>query len=147
LRGNALAGMENQALWHERDITHSSVERIIIPDSCILVDYMLFLFENILSGLVVNEKRMRENVYARGGLVFSQRVLLALTSKMPSREEAYRVTQTIAMKVIEENGDFKEMVSRSPEVKKYLSDKEIDSCFDIGYYLKHVPKIMKRALV
>ncbi len=146
LRGNALAGMENQALWHERDITHSSVERIIIPDSCILIDYMLHLFENILRGLVVNETRMRENVFARGGIVFSQRILLALTAKMPSREEAYRVVQSIAMKAIEENGNFKEMISHSPEVNKYMTKKEIESCFDINYFTKQVPKIMKRAL-
>lgn len=146
LRGNALAGMENQALWHERDITHSSVERIVIPDSCILIYYMLHLFENILRGLVVNETRMRENVFARGGIVFSQRVLLALTAKMPSREEAYRVVQNIAMKVINENGNFKEMISRSPEVKKYLNNKEINSCFDVKYYTKQVPNIIKRAL-
>jgi adenylosuccinate lyase len=146
LRGNALAGMENQALWHERDITHSSVERIVIPDSCLLMDYMLYLFENILRGLVVNEDRMLENVYARGGIVFSQRVLLALTPKMPSREEAYRVVQTIAMKAIEENLRFQDLISESPEVRKYLTDREIKKCFDIGYYTKNVPQIMKRAL-
>lgn len=146
LRGNALAGMENQALWHERDITHSSVERIVIPDSCILIDYMLHLFENILRGLVVNETRMRENVFARGGIVFSQRILLALTAKMPSREEAYQVVQAIAMRTINENGNFKEMILRSPEVNKNMTKKEIESCFDIKYFTKQVPKIMKRAL-
>jgi adenylosuccinate lyase len=147
LRGNALAGMENQALWHERDITHSSVERIVIPDSCLLMDYMLHLFENILRGLVVNEDRMLENVYARGGIVFSQRILLALTTKMPSREEAYQVVQSIAMKAIRENLGFRDLISESPDVKKYLSDREIEKCFDIGYYTKHVPQIMKRALI
>jgi len=146
LRGNALAGMENQALWHERDITHSSVERIIIPDSCILLDYMLHLFEEILSGLVINKKRMMENVFSGGGLVFSQRVLLLLTSKMPSREKAYKIVQSLAMQARSKGESFKELVQNSKEVSKYLSDKEIESCFDIAYFTKKTDYIIKRSL-
>jgi len=146
LRGNALAGMENQALWHERDITHSSVERIIIPDSCILLDYMLHLFENILSGITINKKRMEENVYANGGVVFSQRLLLALTPKMPSREEAYRVVQTLAMKAVQNGKGFKDLVLASPEIGLYLTPREVDGCFDIDYYTKRVTFILRRAL-
>jgi len=146
LRGNALAGMENQALWHERDITHSSVERIIIPDSCILLDYMLHLFEEILSGLVINKKRMMENVFSGGGLVFSQRVLLLLTSKMPSREKAYKTVQSLAMQARSKGENFKELVQNSKEVSKYLSDKEIERCFDIAYFTKKTDYIIKRSL-
>ena len=146
LRGNALAGMENQALWHERDITHSSVERIIIPDSCILLDYMLHLFEEILNGLVVNKKRMRENVFAGGGLVFSQRVLLLLTSKMPSREEAYKTVQSLAMQARSKGESFKMLMQNSKEVSRYLSDKEIKNCFDIAYFTKKTDYIIKRSL-
>lgn len=146
LRGNALAGMENQALWHERDITHSSVERIIIPDSCILIDYMLYLLEGILRGLIVNKKRMYDNLFAGGGLVFSQRVLLALTLKMPSREEAYKLVQSMAMKARSKGYSFKELVYNSPVVQKYLSSDEIESCFDVKYYTRKVALILKRAL-
>ena len=146
LRGNALAGMENQALWHERDITHSSVERIVMPDSCILVDYMLHLFENVLRGMIVDERRMKENVYANGGLVFSQRLLLTLTTKMPSREEAYHLVQGLAMKAINENIGFKDLILGSPQVRKYLTVREIEKCFDLRFYTKHAPYILKRAL-
>ena len=146
LRGNAMAGMENQALWHERDISHSSVERVIIPDSCIILDYDLSLVEEILSNIVVNERRMTQNVWMGGGLVFSQRLLLALTSKMPSREEAYRVVQTLAMTARKEESSFMELVKKSPEVNQYLSAKEVDDCFDVKYYTKRIDSVIKRAL-
>jgi len=146
LRGNALAGMENQALWHERDITHSSVERIIIPDSCILTDYALSLFETILKRLVINKKRMTENVWLGGGIVFSQRILLALTPSMPSREEAYTVVQSLAMRSRKTGESFMELVSESLEVKRYLSSKEIKACFDPAYFTKKADFIIKRSL-
>jgi len=145
-RANAIAGMENQALWHERDISHSSVERIIIPDSCILMDYALFKFEGILKGLVINKKRMKENVYSGGGLVFSQRVLLALISKMPSREEAYKTVQTLAMKARNTGGSFYDLVSGSSEIGGFLSEKEIEDCFDVGYFTKKSDYIIRRAV-
>ncbi len=146
LRGNALAGMENQCLWHERDITHSSAERIIIADSCTLIDYMLWLFEDVLANLVINVRKMRSNLFAGGGLVFSQRLLLALTPKMESREQAYKVVQTLAMKAIDENKGFKDLVLESPEIRKLLSEDEIEDCFDLDYYTKHVDFILERAL-
>jgi len=146
LRGNALAGMENQNLWHERDITHSSAERVIIADSCILIDYMLWLFEDVLANLVIDVDRMRANLYSGGGLVFSQRLLLALTPKMASREEAYKVVQALAMKAIDDKKGFKDLVFKSPEVRKYLTETEIEECFDLNYYTKHVRFILKRAL-
>jgi len=146
LRGNALAGMENQALWHERDITHSSVERIILPDSCCLIDYMLYLFESIMRGLVVDTARMRENVFVGGGTVFSQRVLLLLTARMPSREDAYKEVQTLAMKARSKGGDFRKLVANSPTVRQYLSRADIDDCFDPSYFTRYADYIIKRAL-
>src|SRR5450756_1416358 len=98
LRGNALVGMENVALWHERDISHSSTERIIIPDSCLLLDYMLNLFTNIIKGLNVYTKKMEEDIGITHGLVYSQRVMLALIDKGLSRQDAYKLTQRNAMK-------------------------------------------------
>jgi adenylosuccinate lyase len=146
LRGNALAGMENQALWHERDISHSSVERVIIPDSCIIMDYDLHLFEGILTGMVVNEKRMRENIYHGGGLVFSQRLLLKLIEKMPSREAAYKLVQSLAMKARADEVSFRELVDKSSEIAQYLNTKDIAACFDVNYFTKRVNGIIKKAL-
>ena len=146
LRGNALAGMENQALWHERDISHSSVERVIIPDACIILDYDLHLFEGIIKNMVVYPKRMLENVYMGGGLVFSQRLLLALTAKMSSREEAYKVVQTLAMKARAEDKSFKELVMWSEDIGRFMSPEEIEACFDVKFYLRRVDSIIKRAL-
>lgn len=146
LRANSMAAMENMALWHERDITHSSVERIIIPDSTTLLHYMIHKLNRVLLNLKVNPGRMKRNIELTRGLVFSQRVLLALTEKMPSREEAYRVVQTLAMKSWDEKSDFKKLVGSSAAVKKYLKPKEIDSLFDIVYYTKRAGEIIKRAL-
>ena len=146
LRGNALAGMENMALWHERDITHSSVERIIIPDSTILLHYMLYKLQHILSNLVINTKKMRQNLELTHGLIFSQRVLLALTEKMPSREAAYKVVQDNAMKSWNDGLDFKKLLKESSETRKYLSAKEIDSLFDFSYYTHRTDEVIRRAL-
>lgn len=146
LRANSVAAMENMALWHERDITHSSVERIIIPDSTTLLHYMLYKLNNVLVNLKINTAGMRKNIDLTRGLVFSQRVLLTLTEKMPSREEAYKVVQSLAMKSWDGGEDFKKLVSASPEVKKYLKPKEIDSLFDIAYYTRRVNEIIKRAI-
>ncbi len=144
LRGYALSAMENIALWHERDIAHSSVERIIIPDATILVDYALEKFIGLLKGLVVDEKRMLENIYYRGGVVFSQRVLLKLTGPIGSREKAYRLVQKNAMKAVSGGGNFRELLKTDKEVTKHLSEKEIDGCFDLKYYTRNVDKIFKR---
>jgi adenylosuccinate lyase len=144
MRGNALAAMENITLWHERDITHSSVERIIIPDSCILIDYILHKFIGVLSKLVVNTKRMRDNIYMTGGLVFSQRLLLKLTGPVGSREAAYKIVQENAMKAHDGRGRFMDLVKRDPRVTAHLSQDEIDECFTVDYYLRNVPKIFRR---
>jgi adenylosuccinate lyase len=146
LRGNAMAALENIALWHERDITHSSVERVIIPDSTTLTHYMLEKLTHVLSNLRINKDRMRKNVELTKGLVFSQRVLLALTAKMPSREDAYSLVQKLAMKSWDEGADFKKLVESSGEVRKHLNPKEIDTLFDISYYTHRAEEIILRAL-
>ena len=144
LRGNALAGMENVALWHERDITHSSVERVIIPDSCILIDYVLQKFIGVLEKLVVNKKRMHDNIYMSGGLVFSQRLLLKLAGPAGSRERAYKLVQENAMKVHENKGRFIDLIKADERISVLLTPEEIDDCFGLDYYLRNVPKIFKR---
>jgi adenylosuccinate lyase len=144
LRGYAVSSMENVALWHERDIAHSSVERIILPDTVIIADYGLQKFIEVLKGLVINEKRMLENIYFRGGVVFSQRLLLKLTGPVCSREKAYRMVQRNAMAAVEGRGLFNELVQHDKEIHQHLSDAEINSCFDISYYTKNVSKIFKR---
>jgi adenylosuccinate lyase len=144
LRGYAVSGMENVALWHERDIAHSSVERVIIPDATIILDYGLQKFIGILKGLVVNEKRMLENIYFGGGLVFSQRLLLKLAGPIGSRDKAYRVVQRNGMAASEGRGQFRDLVLKDPEITAHLSQSEIDSCFDLKFYTKHVDKIFKR---
>ncbi len=144
MRGNALAAMENIALWHERDITHSSVERVIIPDSCILLDYLLHKLIGVLENLVINPKRMMENIYFCGGIAFSQRLLLKLAAPAGSRETAYRIVQENAMKAHQGQGGFRDLIKADPQITALLSDSEIDECFTLEYYLKNVPKIFKR---
>jgi len=144
LRGYTIPAMENVALWHERDIAHSSVERVIIPDATTVLDYGLQKFLEVLKGLVVNEKRMLENIYYRGGLVFSQRVLLKLTEPVGSRERAYGMVQRNAMAALAGPGLFRELLLKDREVMEYLNQPEIDECFDLAYYTRHVDKIFKR---
>ncbi|MBI5407859.1 MAG: adenylosuccinate lyase [Nitrospirae bacterium] len=144
VRSNALAAMENIALWHERDISHSSVERIIIPDSTILVDYMLARLTGILKGLNVYPDRMLENINKSYGLYNSQRVLLSLIEKGMSREKAYQFVQRAAMESWSGKKDFKDTLKEDPEIKDYLSSKEIEMLFDLKYYTKNVDYIFKR---
>ena len=144
VRTNALAAIENVALWHERDISHSSVERVIIPDSTILVDYMLDRLTGILDGLHVYPKRMKENMDRSYGLFTSQRVMLALLDKGLDREQAYSIVQADAMKSWKEGTEFKKILLKDKEVKKYLTAQEISEIFDLGYYLKHVDYIFRR---
>lgn len=131
VRGNLLAALEDIALWHERDISHSSVERIILPDSTTLLDYMLTRLTNILKGLRVYPERMRENLQKTKGLIFSEAVMLALIKKGLKRQEAYRIVQRNAMKAWEEEKDFKELLKEDPELKALLSDEEIEDCFSL----------------
>jgi adenylosuccinate lyase len=144
LRGNALAAMENVALWHERDISHSSVERVIAPDSTILLDYMLARLTRVLDKLTVYPENMRKNLDLTGGLFFSQQVMLTLTRKGASREEAYRLVQKNAMQVWQEGGQLKDRLKRDEAVMHLLSSQEIDSIFDLGFHLKHLDSIYKR---
>ena len=144
VRGNAVAALENVSLWHERDITHSSVERVILPDSFALVDYMLKKFTNIVDKLLVYPDTMQANIEKTGGLIFSQRILLALVSKGVVREDAYRWVQRNAMAKWMDGADFKTNITKDEEVKKYLSPAEIEACFEYTYYLRHVDTIMAR---
>lgn len=145
VRANSIAAMENVALWHERDISHSSVERVILPDSCILVDYMLARFAKIMSGLVVYEKNMLANMDVFGGVIFSQQVLLKLVDKGLSREEAYKIVQSNAMKAWNTNdGDFKANLLSDKNVTAHLSNEEIEACFEAGYYLKNLNQVFER---
>lgn len=144
VRSNAMAALENIALWHERDISHSSVERVIIPDSSILVDYMLNRITGILKGLYVYPKRMKENMARSYGLYTSQRVMLALIEKGLDRESAYSIVQRDAMKSWKAGVQFKKLLLKDKEVKKYLTSKEIENIFDLEYYLKDVDYIFKR---
>jgi adenylosuccinate lyase len=144
LRSYALAGMENIPLWHERDISHSSVERIILPDATILLDYLLNKFIEVMKGLIVYPDRMLENLVKTKGLIFSQRVLLALMQKGLDRKTAYDLVQRCAMKSWQENLDFKEVLIKDKDISVYLSPSDIEKIFDLDYYLKNINKIFER---
>ncbi len=144
VRSYALASLENINLWHERDITNSSVERVILPDSTILVDYMVVKFTRIVENLLVYPENMLKNIETTKGLVFSQRLLLKLTEKIGARDFAYQIVQSDAMKAWQKKEDFKKLVKNDRRIKKYLSKKEIEDCFDLSYYTKNVNYIFKR---
>ncbi|NUM82180.1 adenylosuccinate lyase [bacterium] len=145
IRANALAATENVALWHERDITHSSVERVIIADSTTLLDYMLTQFIDIIDTLVVYPENMLKNIHRTRGLIFSQPVLLALTRKGMLREDAYKAVQTCAMQVWEnDHDDFRNLITNHDQVKNVLSSAEIDRCFDLQQSVNHVDYLFKR---
>ncbi len=144
VRANSFAALENIALWHERDISHSSVERVIIPDSTILVDYMLNRLQGILHALHVYPRRMKENMERSYGLFNSQRVLLALLDKGLIREDAYEIVQRNAMKSWKTGNQFKKLLLKDKEVRKYLTSKEVEGIFDLDYYLKNVDYIFER---
>ena len=144
LRGNALAALENVALWHERDISHSSVERVIVPDSFLALDHMLRRMTKIVSGLSVNVERMRRNLDSGRGLVFSGQLLLELTARGMRREDAYEIVQTHAMEAWKTEGDFRARVSADSAVRAVLTEKEIDEVFRLERYLVHVDAIFAR---
>jgi adenylosuccinate lyase len=144
VRGYALVSLEDQALWHERDISHSSAERIVFPDACTLLDYMLRLMGEILEGLAIDRERMRANLYRSGGVVFSQRVLLALVQKGMSRQDAYRVVQRAALAALDDGRDFKAIVGEAPEVRERLTTQELAELFDPAYYLRHLDVTFER---
>lgn len=144
LRGNALAAMENVALWHERDMTHSSVERVILPDSNILLDHMLRQMTRVIKGLNIRSEQMHKNLLKTYGLTSSQRVLLALVEKGCMREEAYRWVQQGAFKAWEEGRDFREVIQENERVMEYLEQEEINALFDWNYHLKHIDDVFRR---
>jgi adenylosuccinate lyase len=141
VRANALVGLENVALWHERDISHSSAERVVVPDSFLAVDYMLDRFAWLVEGLIVREERMRRNLEASHYLFFSQRVLLALVEAGLSRDEAYRLVQRNAMRAWDEELDFRELVHGDEEIASRVA---LDSLFDLGAYTQHVDTVFSR---
>jgi adenylosuccinate lyase len=145
LRAHAGAALEDIALWHERDISHSSVERIILPDSTILLDYMLAQLTRILEGLVVDGDRMRENLDRSYGLIYSQRVLLALTDAGLARQRAYEIVQRAAMRAWRERRAFLECLQDEPEVTTRLSADALKACFDPAWYLRNVDAVFRRA--
>jgi adenylosuccinate lyase len=144
VRAYAVPAMENVALWHERDISHSSVERMIGPDATVTLDFALNRLAGVIDRLVVYPENMRANLDRLGGLVHSQRVLIALTQKGMSREAAYQLVQRHAMAVWQGKGDFLALLKADPEVSKTLTPKELEANFDLGYHLKHVDTIFKR---
>jgi len=144
IRATVAPALENVALWHERDISHSSVERIIAPDATIALDFALARLTGLVDRLIVYPDRMRANLEAQGGLVDSQRVLLALTQAGMSREDAYRAVQRNAMAAWHGDGRFADLLKRDPDISRLLSPPAIDALFDTGYHLKHVDTIFAR---
>jgi len=144
VRGNALTSMENIALWHERDISHSSTERIILPDSCLVLDYVLNIFTSVMKGLQVYPENMRHNLEITQGLVFSQRVLIALIDKGLSRQKAYELVQRNAMKAWKQKASFLGLLKADAEITAQLSESELELLFDYSYFLNHVDKVFKR---
>lgn len=144
VRANSIVGLENVALWHERDISHSSAERIVLPDSSATLDYMLAKTTSLLDTLVVYPENMLKNIELTRGLTFSGQLMLALTQKGVSREDAYVYTQRNAMKVWDEGGDYKDLVTNDADVASHLSTEEIARVFDLKHYLRNVDKVFER---
>ncbi|HEY9813632.1 MAG TPA: adenylosuccinate lyase [Candidatus Sericytochromatia bacterium] len=145
IRGNAVAALENVALWHERDISHSSVERMILPDSCTLVDFMIVELTDLVKNLLVYPENMQRNMNCYGGVVFSQRVMLTLVEKGMKREDAYAVVQSCAHQAWnKEDGNFQNLISKDASVTEHLSPEEIEQCFDPQHHLKNLDQIYQR---
>jgi adenylosuccinate lyase len=147
VRSNALAAMENMALWHERDISHSSVERVIGPDSTILIDYMIHRLNKIIKNLVVYPKKMKENLNLLKGLIFSQQVLIKLTGMGLKRQTAYEMVQRDALKVWETGNDFKTLLIEDPDIRRYLTKESIEEIFNLDYHFKYVEEIFDRVFI
>jgi adenylosuccinate lyase len=146
LRGNLQVALENIPLWHERDISHSSAERVIFPDSFILADYMLAEMTDIITNWVVHEERMRENIFLTGGLIFSQKVLLALTEKNVSRPQAYELVQRNSLRVWKENRNLKDLLLADKDVLAVLTPAEVEACFNLDTYLDKIDYIFERVI-
>src|SRR4051812_39328684 len=147
VRANSVVGLENVALWHERDISHSSAERVVLPDSSIATDYILQKMASLVDGLVVYPENMLKNLNITRGLDFSGQLLLALTQKGVSREDAYTWTQRNAMKVWDEGGDYQDLITKDADISSKLSPEEIARVFDLKYYLRNVDKVFERTFV
>ncbi len=145
IRGHSVTALENVALWGERDISHSSAERIILPDSCLALDYILSIFTRIVKGLRVFPERMWANIEDSRGLIFSQRVLLALVDRGMAREEAYQIVQRNAMRSWDHNEDFRELLKADADVRNRFSLEELEELFDYGYYTRYVDETLQRA--
>jgi adenylosuccinate lyase len=143
VRSYALPALENVALWHERDISHSSVERYIGPDATVTLDFALVRLCNMLDKLAIHPSNIERNLNLMNGLIFSQRVMLALTEKKMSREDAYQAVQRNAMRVWEEGLDFKKLIDADPQINNYLTTREIEELFDLNYHTKHIDSIFK----
>jgi adenylosuccinate lyase len=145
IRGHAVAALENVALWHERDISHSSVERVMLPDTCILAHFMLVETTDLIKNLLVYPENMTRNLNVYGGVVFSQRVLLALVGKGLGREDAYAIVQSCAHAAWnKEGGNFRQLVSQDPRVTEHLSPADLDDCFDPQHHLRHLDPVFQR---
>lgn len=144
VRGYSLTSMENITLWHERDISHSSNERIILPDSCLVLDYILHTFTYVMSGLQIYPERMKQNIESSHGLIFSQRVMLAFIDKGLSREQAYKLVQRNAMKAWKEKSSFLNLLQSDTEVTSHITKNELEIIFDHSFYLKYIDEIFDR---
>lgn len=144
IRGHSVTAVENVALWHERDISHSSAERLILPDSCLALDYILNLFTRVIVGLKVHKDRMDINLNATKGVIFSQRLMLTLIEKGMSRDASYKIVQKTAMVSWDEGRDFRELIENESSVSKYLSLADLDTLFDYSYYMRYVDDVFER---
>jgi adenylosuccinate lyase len=146
LRSYAQAGLEDVALWHERDISHSSVERVVMPDATIVADFMCARATQLVEGLVVHPERMKANLERTGGLYFSEAVLLALVRAGLPRQKAYEIVQRNALAALERGASFRDLLAADADVRARLDDKALDALFDLDDHLRHVPAMLARAL-
>jgi adenylosuccinate lyase len=144
MRSYAVAALEDVPLWHERDISHSSVERVIAPDATILLDFMLRRITYVIGNLAVYPENMKRNLEKSGGAIFSERILLRLVDKGIARDQAYRMVQRHALKVGKDGGSLRRALSGDPEIRRYLSSRDIEDSLDLKHYLKNVDFIFKR---
>ena len=144
IRGNSNAALENIPLWNERDISHSSAERIIIPDSFLATDYIINTFESVIKGMKVNTQNMERNLNLTGGLIFSEKIMLTLVEKGVLRIDPYETIQSSAIESMDKNVDFKKVLKNKPLVKENLNEDEIESMFETDYFLKYIDQIFER---
>ena len=144
IRGHSVTALENVALWHERDISHSSAERLILPDSCMALDYILHIFTGVISGLRIYPDRMLQNIEMTNGLVFSQKVLIALLGSGLSRERSYEIVQNCAMKSWDDGSDFRQLLREEPDVRSHINEAALESIFDYKDYMRYLDNSFDR---